>query len=216
MKYNIVPPHLYNFEAYFINSIELGNKSIISLYFEYMSSLDCSCNVSITSSREIENELKTKSNSFKLICFYKKGVDDYAHKNYDGANAYFSKLIPLVKNIPLSDNLYQPFHYNFRNFGHYNNQLLLISVDNSILPNNRPPNSTRLNCQTPRSQCLDQKQERTGLNLKLIFQKEIGFIKKKNVVISEFRISLYLFHNFRDMGISCSPYHNEYNLYQIE
>lgn len=216
MKYNIVPPYLYNFEAYFINSSELENQSVISLYFEYMSSLDCSCNVSIIPSRDIENEIKTNLNGFKLICFYDNGIDDYSYLRNEDANAYFSKIMNVVKNKPQSDNLTQLFRYDFRNFGHSNNHLLLISVDNSILPSNRPTNPTRLNCQTPRSQCLDQKQERTWLNLKLIFQKEIGFIKKKNVVISELRISLYLFHNFRDIGISFSPYHNEYNLYQIE
>lgn len=214
MKYNIVPPHLYNFEAFFIVTDALEDKSVICLYFDYMSSLNCSCSVSTKPSGGIEAEIKNKSNSFKLICF--RNWDFYNQFLYDSYDEYFSKIITSVKSIPQSEILNTVFHYDYRNFESSNKQSLLISVDNKILPTNRPKKTAELNCQEAYSGCLDQTQERTPIHLKMIFEKEIGFFTKKKVIISEYYISLYLFHNFEDIGIDCSASHNDYNLSEIK
>lgn len=214
MKYNIVPPHLYNFEAFFIVTDAFDDKSVICLYFDYMSSLDCSCRVSTITSWDIETEIKNKSNSFKLICF--RNGDFYDHILYDSYEEYFSKIITSVKSKPQSEILNTVFYYDYRNFESFNKHSLLISVDNKILPNNRPKQTVRMNCQEASSACLDQKQERTPIHLKMIFEKEIGFFTKKNVVITEYYISMYLFHNFKDIGIDCSASHNNYNLSEIK
>lgn len=122
-----------------------------------------------------------------------------------------------VKDVPLSDKLNEAFDYAFRNTQlHRNEKLLLISIDNSIIPNQRPSGFTELNCQVSHSNCLDQTQNRTGIRLNLIFRKEIGFFKKEIIKISEVNIFLYLFHNFKDIGYFCSYDHNKYLLDKIK